>query len=197
MKKLLAVLAIASLLTLSACVSKQITMEEAKEIALNDAGVDAASATFTTEKQEDRDYEFEFTANGTFYSYEITAGGKIESKEKTTTQNQQSTTSESSQSTDNSQSNSSDSSSSVSSQDNTQTSSQQTTSGDIGQDKALEIAYQKAGVSAADAQRVTAKLDRDDGRLVYEIEFFVGTTEYDFEIAADTGDILKYEHETR
>ena len=76
MKKLLAVLVIASLLTLSACVSKQITMEEAKEIALNDAGVDAASATFTTEKQEDRDYEFEFTANGTLYSYEITAGGK-------------------------------------------------------------------------------------------------------------------------
>ena len=34
------------------------------------------------------------------------------------------------------------------------------------------------------------QLDRDDGRLVYEVEVYSGTTEYDFEIDAQTGSIL-------
>ena len=36
-----------------------------------------------------------------------------------------------------------------------------------------------------------AKLDDDDDRGVYEIEFYVGNTEYDYEIDAHSGAILE------
>ena len=34
------------------------------------------------------------------------------------------------------------------------------------------------------------KLDRDDGQLVYDVEFYAGNTEYDYEINATTGKII-------
>ena len=37
--------------------------------------------------------------------------------------------------------------------------------------------------------------DHDDGRTVYEFSWKVGTTEYDYEIDADTGEILSYSQE--
>ena len=37
------------------------------------------------------------------------------------------------------------------------------------------------------------KLDDDDGRGVYEIEFYVGNTEYDYEIDAHSGGIIEYD----
>ena len=40
------------------------------------------------------------------------------------------------------------------------------------------------------------ELDRDDGRLVYEIEFHVGRTEYDYEIDAASGTVLKADMDT-
>ena len=38
-------------------------------------------------------------------------------------------------------------------------------------------------------------LDDEDGKLVYEIEFKSGNMEYDYEIDARTGAILKHEAE--
>nr|WP_314982376.1 PepSY domain-containing protein [uncultured Stomatobaculum sp.] len=38
-----------------------------------------------------------------------------------------------------------------------------------------------------------AKLDDDDGRGVYEIEFYVGNTEYDYKIDAYSGGIIEYD----
>ena len=44
-----------------------------------------------------------------------------------------------------------------------------------------------------------SKLDYEDGRQVYEIEFYVsgssGYTEYDYEIEAATGKIVSYDHD--
>ena len=40
-----------------------------------------------------------------------------------------------------------------------------------------------------------AKLDWDDGRLQYDVEFYSGSTEYDYEIDANTGAILSYDHD--
>ena len=60
----------------------------------------------------------------------------------------------------------------------------------IGVDKAKEIALADAGVNAADAVFLKAKLDRDDGRLEYEVEFYSGSREYDYDIDARTGTIL-------
>ena len=38
-----------------------------------------------------------------------------------------------------------------------------------------------------------AKLDDDDGRGVYEIEFYVGNTEYDYKIDAYSGGMIEYD----
>jgi uncharacterized membrane protein YkoI len=59
----------------------------------------------------------------------------------------------------------------------------------IGADKAKEIAFASAGATAADANMVRAQQEYDDGRLVYEIEFYVGNVEWDFEIDAYNGAI--------
>lgn len=38
-----------------------------------------------------------------------------------------------------------------------------------------------------------AKLENDDGRTVYEIEFYYNTTEYEYKINASTGEILEFD----
>ena len=62
---------------------------------------------------------------------------------------------------------------------------------EIGDDKALEIAFKDSGVKKADANNITVHLDVDDGRTEYDVEFHVGTTEYSYNIDAFTGDILE------
>ena len=62
-------------------------------------------------------------------------------------------------------------------------------------DRAKEIALNHAGVSASSATFVYAKLDWDDGRLQYDVEFYSGSTEYDYEIDANTGAIISYDHD--
>ena len=71
--------------------------------------------------------------------------------------------------------------------------------GKVDEARAKEIALTHAGVKAADATVTKSKLDYDDGRQVYEIEFYVsgssGYTEYDYEIEAATGKIVGYDHD--
>ncbi len=61
--------------------------------------------------------------------------------------------------------------------------------------EAKEIALNHAGVSAADASFIKVELDTDDGVQVYEVEFCVGATEYDYEINAQTGSVIHSESE--
>ena len=68
---------------------------------------------------------------------------------------------------------------------------------DIGRDAALEAAFNDAGVSESDTTRLKVSGDRDDGRKVYEIQFDVDNTEYDYEIQASDGSILSSETENR
>ena len=69
------------------------------------------------------------------------------------------------------------------------TSSGTTASGYITADRAKEIALADAGVKASAVVFIRAELDRDDGRTVYDVEFYSGSTEYDYEIDAVTGAI--------
>ena len=55
-------------------------------------------------------------------------------------------------------------------------------------ERAKQIAVSHAGVSGASFTKV--ELDTDDGIAVYEIEFKVGNTEYDYEINAASGAII-------
>lgn len=75
----------------------------------------------------------------------------------------------------------------------TTTGSQTTTTKKITKAKAKSIALKHAGVSASKATFVKAKLDYEDGQQVYEIEFYSGNTEYDYEILASNGKIISYD----
>jgi len=63
----------------------------------------------------------------------------------------------------------------------------------IGEERAKEIALEKAGLKESDVTFQKVKLDRDDGVWEYEIEFRSGRTEYELEIRATDGKILSYE----
>ena len=65
----------------------------------------------------------------------------------------------------------------------------------IGTDKAKAIALENVGVKASAATFTAAKLDRDDGRYVYEIDFYTSDREYDYEIDATSGKILERDSE--
>ena len=66
---------------------------------------------------------------------------------------------------------------------------------DIGHAKAKSIALNHAGLSENEAYDMEIELDDEDGTLVYEIEFKSGNMEYDYEIDAASGAILKHEAE--
>ena len=73
---------------------------------------------------------------------------------------------------------------------------QQTSGGSqIGADKAKRIALDHVGLNGNRVNFVKTKLDYDDNRWEYEIEFVSGMWEYEFEIDAYTGAILSYERE--
>ena len=52
-----------------------------------------------------------------------------------------------------------------------------------------------ARVDGATASNISIELDRDDGWYVYEGEIFYNGMEYEFEIDADSGNILKWEED--
>ena len=58
-------------------------------------------------------------------------------------------------------------------------------------DKAKEIALDHSGVSGK-VNYTKAKMERDDGVNVYEIEFFQNGMEYEYEILASDGTILDW-----
>lgn len=70
---------------------------------------------------------------------------------------------------------------------------EETKASEITADEAKAIALKHAGLSSA--TWVKAEKDRDDGRVKFEIEFRDGRMEYDYEIDAETGNILKAEKE--
>jgi uncharacterized membrane protein YkoI len=68
-------------------------------------------------------------------------------------------------------------------------------SGDIGEARAKEIALEHAGYTASEVQWLKVERDHDHGRLEYEVEFYIGRTEYSYEIDAASGTVLNYEAE--
>lgn len=62
----------------------------------------------------------------------------------------------------------------------------------IGEEKAKDIALRHAGVSADSVYGYKCEFDWDNGRAEYEIEFKSGGYEYDVDVDASTGNILKY-----
>lgn len=65
----------------------------------------------------------------------------------------------------------------------------------ISMEKAREIALSHAGATLEAVRKLEIKRDKEDGRMVYEIEFIYGSMEYEYEIDAVTGAILFWESE--
>lgn len=63
----------------------------------------------------------------------------------------------------------------------------------IGEDKAKEVALEKAGISSEAVLFEKVKLDKDDGVWIYEVEFRHERTEYEAEIKAEDGTVLSWD----
>lgn len=66
-------------------------------------------------------------------------------------------------------------------------------SGQISQEEAKQIALSHAGIAEADASFILVSLDYENGVQVYEVEFYSGSTEYDYTIDAASGEIISYD----
>lgn len=66
---------------------------------------------------------------------------------------------------------------------------------EIGEEAAKQTALSDAGVSESDTVYLSVKRDFDDGRLLYDVEFYAGSTEYDYEIDAYSGSVLSFDQD--
>lgn len=146
---------------------------EARQIALEDAGLTEADVSFTR-THLDRDdgrryYEVEFivSADNTKVDYEIDADtGAVVSVDREQGRDTNAVT-------------------------------QQGAAGEITADEAKAIALEHAGITEADVLYINVDYDRDDGRTEWSVDFTTETTEYDYEINAADGTILQSENERR
>lgn len=152
-----------------------ISKDAAKEAALQHAGIHAdAISHYRCELDRDDGkviYEVSFRHDRTEYEYDIDAvTGAIISWEKDHDDNKHE-------------------------QNSTPPASQPDNSQYISAQDAKTIALEKAGVTADTIRDYECELDKENGTTVYEISFQVGNKEYDFEIDAVTGEILRWESE--
>ena len=69
------------------------------------------------------------------------------------------------------------------------------TSQEITEETAKQIALDHAGLKESDVLFIRVALDRDDRRTEYEVEFYSGNIEYDYDIDASTGEIISYDYD--
>ena len=148
--------------------------------ALTHAKVDQSAAQSLTVKLDEDDgvayYEIEFCSVGVEYDYEINATtGAVAKFEQDTCDHYAHRSGSNNQNQNQNQGNSNGSY--------------------IGYDAALQAACKHAGVNVSQVTRLENELDHDDGVARYEISFHVGNMEYEYEINASTGQVLKYESE--
>ena len=176
MKKFLVLTLVSICLVLSACGGNDtITKDDAKRIALEQAGFKSEDVRFTRIERDREDgapvYEVEFyTKDFKEYDYEIDAkSGKVISFDED-----------------------------AETVDRTQESNADTAIPEgevITPERAKEIASSKvAGSSVGDIREL--EFDTENGKKVYEGKLIYDTTEYEFEIDAKTGEIIKWEKES-
>ena len=149
-----------------------ISEEQAKNAALSHAGV-SANAITAYESDLDREhgimvYDIDFKCEGFEYDYEIDAAtGSVLKNQKERDDDYMPA----------------------------QSGGSQTSGGSgsyIGEASAKEIAFTHAGVAANTVYEYESDLDDEHGKMIYEIEFKSGNYEYEYEIDAVSGSVLKY-----
>ena len=150
--------------------SNRITLDQAKKVALDDAKLTASDVTFTKAKLDYDDgravYDIEFYSGVKEYDYEIDAAtGRILEKD-------------------------------IDRNDDVNAPSEgQGSQTYITAEQAKAAALSAAGFSASEVRGLKAEFDFDDGRAVYEVEFKKGIFEYEYDIDAVSGKVLKAEKE--
>ncbi len=178
-----------------------ISMDQAQTAALDAANIDAANADVSSATLSEiagiTCYKVEFTSGDYAYSYSINAESgevlEMSSWEQTVdtiipdsgTQADAATSTAGTATTPNA-------ATPAQSSPNTNTST-----GAVSEAKAQEIALAHAGVKPADATITKSKLDYDDGRQVYEIEWYANGAKYDYEIVVATGEVVKSDYEAK
>ena len=173
--------------------TQMIPMEEAQEAALKAADIEAAdadiSATTLSEVAGVACYKVEFTSGEYAYSYTINAQTGAVMEMSSQEQNAQAS---------GTQTEVADSAAPAPAQTSAAAPAQNATgTGTVDEAAAQKIALEHAGVKAADATITKSKLDYEDGRQVYDIEWYAGGAKYDYEIAADTGEIISSAYEEK
>ena len=69
--------------------------------------------------------------------------------------------------------------------------------GELTQEQARQIALDYLGIALEEAQRLRIQYEIDDGIPQYDVEFYQGDWEYEFEIHAETGKILSFDKDSR
>lgn len=152
-------------------------VDAAKAIALAAADITESDAVFTTAELEEKNglsyYEIDFTVGGQEYDYDIDAiSGKI-------IENQ-------TKAVDDTAANEATTANTINA----------TSDGQVTLEEAKEIALNHAGLTADGVTFIKGKLERDDGREKYDIEFYTSDfKEYDYEIDPQTGEILSYDYD--
>ena len=169
----------------------KISMEQAQTAALDAANLDAADADVSSATLSEvagvTCYKVEFTSGDYTYAYSINAenGEVLEAsyrdKNAAPVDSTQTDTPASGATTTPAQT-----------APNTNTAT-----GAVDEAKAQEIALAHAGVKAADATITKSRLDYEDGRQVYEIEWYANGAKYDYEIAVATGEIIDSSYEAK
>ena len=172
--------------------TQMIPMEEAQEAALKAADIEAAdadiSATTLSEVAGVACYKVEFTSGEYAYAYTINAETGAVMEMSSQEQNAQAS---------GTQTEVADSTVPATAQTSAAAPSQNATGTGTVDEAAQKIALEHAGVKAADATITKSKLDYEDGRQVYDIEWYAGGAKYDYEIAADTGEIISSAYEEK
>lgn len=171
--------------------AQTISMEAAQTAALQAANIDAADADISSSTLSEvagvTCYKVEFTSGDHVYAYSINAesGEVLEASYR----DKNAAPADSAQT---------DTSASGTAAAPAQTApSANTSTGAVDEAKAQEIALAHAGVKAADATITKSKLDYDDGRQVYEIEWYANGAKYDYDIAAATGEVVNSGYEAK
>lgn len=152
---------------------ENITELEAKNIAFEHANVDESNITISSINKDiaDRTYEIHFFDDTYEYEADINYhNGDIRSFEKDIKPNA------------NNIINSNNTNINATANDNY-----------IGVEMAREIALEHAGLNNSDVKFNKVDLDINHNVTIYEVEFYYNNMEYDYEINATTGEILKYE----
>lgn len=170
-----------------------ISMEAAQTAALQAANIDAADADISSATLSEvagvTCYKVEFTSGDHTYAYSINAenGEVLEASYRD----------KNAAPADSTQTDTHASGATTTPAQTTPSTNTNTSTGAVDEAKAQEIALAHAGVKAADATITKSKLDYDDGRQVYEIEWYANGAKYDYEIAVATGEIVNSGYEAK